>query len=107
MTARFIEPMLLLRTEKLPDGPGWCHELKFRIYAPDGIYAPDRNWVPRFPPQVSPRAKNDPQIDKDLQWQFSRGQIGVNMYSVRHRNYNDTMFEVLMSGGSSFRASRR
>jgi hypothetical protein len=27
--AHFIEPMLLLRTEKLPDGPGWVHELKF------------------------------------------------------------------------------
>jgi hypothetical protein len=27
--------------------------------------------------------------------------------SPRHRNYNDTMFEVLMNGGSSFRAPRR
>jgi hypothetical protein len=25
--AAFIEPMLLLRTEKLPDGPDWLHEL--------------------------------------------------------------------------------
>src|SRR5215472_1889135 len=31
-SARFIEPMLLLRTEKLPDGPGWLHELKFDGY---------------------------------------------------------------------------
>jgi bifunctional non-homologous end joining protein LigD len=30
--ARFIEPMLLLRTEKLPDGPQWVHELKFDGY---------------------------------------------------------------------------
>jgi bifunctional non-homologous end joining protein LigD len=30
--ARFIEPMLLLRTEKLPDGPEWLHELKFDGY---------------------------------------------------------------------------
>jgi bifunctional non-homologous end joining protein LigD len=30
--ARFIEPMLLLRTEKLPDGPGWLNELKFDGY---------------------------------------------------------------------------
>jgi hypothetical protein len=50
--------------------------------------------------------KNDSLIDKDLQWQFNRGQIGVNMYSVRHRNYTDTMFELLMSGGATFRAPR-
>jgi hypothetical protein len=48
--------------------------------------------------------KSDPVIDSDLQQKFSSGQIGLNMYSVRHRNYNDTMFELLMSGGSSFRA---
>jgi bifunctional non-homologous end joining protein LigD len=28
----FIEPMLLLRTEKLPEGPDWLHELKFDGY---------------------------------------------------------------------------
>jgi hypothetical protein len=27
-TAAFIEPMLLLRTEKLPEGPEWSVELK-------------------------------------------------------------------------------
>ena len=31
-TARFIEPMLLLRTEKLPEGPEWQVELKFDGY---------------------------------------------------------------------------
>ena len=30
--AAFIEPMLLLRTEKLPEGPDWLHELKFDGY---------------------------------------------------------------------------
>ena len=30
--AHFIEPMLLLRTEQLPDGPEWLHELKFDGY---------------------------------------------------------------------------
>ena len=30
--AAFIEPMLLLRTEKLPEGPEWVHELKFDGY---------------------------------------------------------------------------
>jgi DNA ligase D-like protein (predicted ligase) len=27
--ASFIEPMLLLRTDKLPDGPAWMYEIKF------------------------------------------------------------------------------
>jgi hypothetical protein len=30
--ALFIEPMLLLRTEQLPHGPEWLHELKFDGY---------------------------------------------------------------------------
>jgi bifunctional non-homologous end joining protein LigD len=30
--ARFIEPMLLLRTDKLPEGDGWKYEVKFDGY---------------------------------------------------------------------------
>jgi bifunctional non-homologous end joining protein LigD len=30
--ARFVEPMLLLRTEELPEGPNWCYELKLDGY---------------------------------------------------------------------------
>jgi bifunctional non-homologous end joining protein LigD len=30
--ARFIEPMLLLRTEKLPEGDPWAYELKLDGY---------------------------------------------------------------------------
>jgi ATP-dependent DNA ligase len=32
MKARFIEPMLLLRKETLPDGPEWLFEIKFDGY---------------------------------------------------------------------------
>lgn len=31
-TARFLPPMLLLRTEKLPEGPQWLIELQFDGY---------------------------------------------------------------------------
>jgi DNA ligase D-like protein (predicted ligase) len=31
-TAKFIEPMLLLRTEKLPEGDPWAYEIKFDGY---------------------------------------------------------------------------
>ena len=30
--ARFVEPMLLLRTERLPEGPAVLYELKFDGY---------------------------------------------------------------------------
>jgi bifunctional non-homologous end joining protein LigD len=32
VNAKFIEPMLLLRTDKLQDGAGWLHEIKFDGY---------------------------------------------------------------------------
>jgi bifunctional non-homologous end joining protein LigD len=32
LQARFIEPMLLLRTEKLPEGADWITELKLNGY---------------------------------------------------------------------------
>jgi hypothetical protein len=40
--ARFIEPMLLLRTDKLPEGPGWLRELKFDGYRALAIKTGDR-----------------------------------------------------------------
>ena len=35
--ASFIEPMLLLRTEKLPEGPEWLIELKLDGYRAQAI----------------------------------------------------------------------
>jgi bifunctional non-homologous end joining protein LigD len=32
VNATFIEPMLLLRTEELPEGPEWLYEFKFDGY---------------------------------------------------------------------------
>ena len=32
MRAKFIEPMLLLRTDKLPEGDAWAYEIKFDGY---------------------------------------------------------------------------
>jgi hypothetical protein len=51
--------------------------------------------------------KNDPVLNDILQPKFGQSRIGINAFSVRHRNYDDTMFELFMSGGSSFRAPRR
>jgi hypothetical protein len=42
-----------------------------------------------------------------IQPRIGRRRIGVHLFSVRHRDYSNTMFELLMSGGSRFRAPRR
>ena len=42
--------------------------------------------------------KTDPAIDTDLRPMFGKARIGFNVYSVRHRNYSETMFELMMSG---------
>lgn len=39
----------------------------------------------------------DPTLDAILQPLFGRNKIGINVFSVRHRNYEDKMFELLMS----------
>jgi hypothetical protein len=41
---RFIDPMLLLRTEKLPEGPDWLYELKLDGCMSDEVW----RWSERF-----------------------------------------------------------
>jgi uncharacterized protein DUF4238 len=48
--------------------------------------------------------KNDPALDQILRPAFGQVRIGINAFSVRHRNYDNAIFELFMSGGSSFRA---
>ena len=51
--------------------------------------------------------KNDSRIDVILQSRFSRSKIGINAFSVGHRNYENTIFELFMSDGHNFIAPRR
>ena len=50
---------------------------------------------------------NSPALNDLIQPRIGRRRIGVHLFSVRHRDYSNTMFELLMSGGSRFRAPRR
>jgi hypothetical protein len=50
---------------------------------------------------------NNAALNDLVQSRIGRRQIGVDLFSVRHRDYSNTMFELLMSGGSRFRAPRR
>lgn len=50
---------------------------------------------------------NSDALNALIQPRIGRRQIGVHLFSMRHRDYTNTMFELLMSGGSRFRAPRR
>jgi hypothetical protein len=50
---------------------------------------------------------NDSTLDAIIQLKLGQNKIGINVFSVRHRNYENTMFELLRTGGTDFRAARR
>jgi ATP-dependent DNA ligase len=75
--ARFIEPMLLLRTEKLPEGPGRLVELKLDGYRALAIKASgkvplrsrnDNDFNPRYPSIVKALASlpDDTVVDGEV-----------------------------------------
>jgi hypothetical protein len=47
---------------------------------------------------------NSAELNAVLQPHFGRTRLGINAFSVRHRNYTNTMFEILMNGGRGFEA---
>jgi hypothetical protein len=47
---------------------------------------------------------NNAELNQILQPHFGKSKMGINTFSVRHRNYTDTMFNLLMSGGRDFSA---
>jgi hypothetical protein len=47
---------------------------------------------------------NSADLNAVLQPHFGRTRLGINAFSVRHRNYTNTMFEILMNRGHGFEA---
>lgn len=45
LNARFIEPMLLLRTENLPAGNSWVYELKFDGFRAEAIKTSGKGYL--------------------------------------------------------------
>jgi bifunctional non-homologous end joining protein LigD len=75
--AAFVEPMLLLRAEKLPEGPDWLYELKFDGYRALAIKTGgkvklrsrnDNDFNPRYPAIVKALAAmpDDTVIDGEV-----------------------------------------
>jgi len=75
--ARFIQPMLLLRTEKLPEGPDWLYELKYDGYRAVAIKSAgkvqlrsrnDNDFSSRYPSIAHPLASlpNDTVVDGEV-----------------------------------------
>jgi hypothetical protein len=95
----------------LPVSPTACLHILPAVQRTLRVVPPTPSEVNRaqgaFATQYCYAHKNDPQIDKDVRWQFGRAQIGVTAFSVGHRNYSDKMFEILMSSGASFRSPER
>jgi DNA ligase D-like protein (predicted ligase) len=95
--ASFIEPMLLLRTEKLPDGPEWLYELKYDGYraiafkTAGKVFLRSRNdndFTARYPTISAALAKlpNDTVVDGEV----------VALDEAGHPSFN-----VLQNHGSS------
>ena len=60
-----------------------------------------------FASQYCYASRNDSLLDSILQPKFGQVRIGFNAFSVRPRNYADTMFELLMNDGLHFQAPGR
>jgi DNA ligase D-like protein (predicted ligase) len=110
--ARFIEPMLLLRTEKLPDGPAWTHELKFDGYRALAIKSGckvqlrsrnDNDFTARYPAIVKALAAmpDETVVDGEIVALDGNGKPSFNLLqnSASGADLHFFVFDVLLLNG--------
>ena len=82
--ARFIEPMLLLRTENLPQGALWHYELKLDGFLPPGSALGQSLTVSSYP-------RHRPSIDGDALRDPAARQWGDDQAPLPCRNRRSTL----------------
>jgi DNA ligase D-like protein (predicted ligase) len=111
--ARFIEPMLLLRTEQLPEGPDYQYELKFDGYRALAIKSGgkvelrsrnDNDFSERYPGIVQALAKmpDDTVIDGEVVALDAAGKPSFNTlqnYGTGQAPLHFYVFDLLVLGG--------
>jgi ATP-dependent DNA ligase len=115
MKARFIEPMLLLRTDKLPEGKRWAYEIKYDGYRAIAIMTAgtvllrsrnDKDFNLRYPAVVKALAKlpDDTVIDGEVVALDAEGRPSFNTL----QNYGSSearvfffMFDLMVLRGVS------
>jgi len=108
--ARFIEPMLLLRTDKLPEGDGWHYEVKFDGYRALAIKSGgqvrlrsrnDKDFTKRYPGVVGALRElpDETVIDGEVVALDAGGKPVFSLLQNGAANVCFYVFDVLMLGG--------
>lgn len=108
--ARFIEPMLLLRAEKLPDGPGWHYEVKLDGYRALAIKTGrtvqlrsrnDKDFTRRYPGVVAALADlpDETVIDGEVVALDAAGKPVFSLLQNGGTNVHFYVFDVLLLAG--------
>jgi bifunctional non-homologous end joining protein LigD len=111
--AAFIEPMLLLRTEKLPVGPGWIYEIKLDGYRALAIKTAgtvqlrsrnNKDFSERYSPMTRALAKlpNESVVDGEIVAFDEAGKPSFNVlqnYGSATANIFFFVFNLLVLGG--------
>lgn len=95
----------------LPVCPTACLHILPEVQRTRGAYIPTAREVNEaqasFSTEYCYANTDDPALDQIVQPHLGTRKIGINAFSVRHRNYEDTIFELLMSDARKFQAPKR
>jgi bifunctional non-homologous end joining protein LigD len=108
--SQFIEPMLLLRTEKLPEGDGWQYEVKFDGYRALAIKSGgqvrlrsrnDKDFTKRYPGVVAALSEmpNETVIDGEVVALDAAGKPAFSLLQDGGTNVHYYVFDVLVLSG--------